>query len=96
MCEGVGGAPSRAPDVGGRLRQGRGAEGGPTARTWCAKRPENVKEISMNIDNTIFGEVEDLNARRDRFRILLKASFKNERLLWLTEEEYIEILLGHV
>jgi hypothetical protein len=49
----------------------------------------------MDIDNTIFGEVKNLNARRDNFRNLLKASFEDEKLLWLTEEEYTEILSGH-
>ena len=48
----------------------------------------------MDIDNTIFGKVEDLNTRRDIFRTLIEASFKNEELLWLTEEEYAEILSG--
>ena len=48
----------------------------------------------MNIDDTIFGKLEDLNVRRDNFRALLEASFEDENLLWKSEEEYAMILGG--
>jgi hypothetical protein len=48
----------------------------------------------VNIDDTVFGKVKDLNTRRNRYRTLLAATFKNESLLWRSEEEYAAILSG--
>ena len=48
----------------------------------------------MNLNDTIFGSVKDLNVRRDNFRALLEASFEDESLLWKSEEEYAAILGG--
>ena len=46
----------------------------------------------MNINDTIFGNLKDLNTRRDNFRALLEASFEDESLLWKSREEYAAIL----
>lgn len=47
-----------------------------------------MKEITYLRNNSIFGKAKDLNTRRDNFQTLLKASFKDEKLLWMDEVEY--------